>query len=320
MKPLGAHRRVPAAAGRAARVLLAALVLNPFLIARAEVSLHVLGIGQDTGYPQAGCFAPHCMDGWRGDRPRRPAVSLAVVDDEARRRYLFEATPDFPAQFYQLETLAPADRFELAGIFLTHAHMGHYTGLMYLGHEAIGASGVPVYAMPRMRGFLETNGPWSQLVAFGNIELRDLEDGRAVDLGALRVTPLRVPHRDEYSETVGFVIAGPEKRALFIPDIDKWEQWDRVLEDVLASVDYAFLDATFYADGELPGRDMSRIPHPFVVETMARLRAVPARERGKVWFIHMNHTNPVLWDDTPESAAVRAAGFRLAREGMRFGL
>ena len=260
------------------------------------------------------------MPGWTGEKPRQSAVSLAVVDHAAKRRYLFEATPDFPAQYYRLEQLAPSSGFELSGIFLTHAHMGHYTGLMYLGHEAIGASSVPVYVMPRMKQYLETNGPWSQLVSFKNVNLRMLTHEKPVDLGALQVTPVLVPHRDEYSETVGYFIAGPSKRALFIPDINKWEIWDRELADVLKSVDLAFLDASFFADGELPGRDMSKIPHPFVTETMELLGDLPAEERQKVWFIHMNHTNPVLWDDTPESRAVRDAGFNLSREGLRFGL
>ncbi len=290
------------------------------VLADEGVTLHVLGIGQDTGYPQAGCFRPHCMPGWTGEKPRQSAVSLAVVDHAAKRRYLFEATPDFPAQYYRLEQLAPSSGFELSGIFLTHAHMGHYTGLMYLGHEAIGASSVPVYVMPRMKQYLETNGPWSQLVSFKNVNLRMLTHEKPVDLGALQVTPVLVPHRDEYSETVGYFIAGPSKRALFIPDINKWEIWDRELADVLKSVDLAFLDASFFADGELPGRDMSKIPHPFVTETMELLGDLPAEERQKVWFIHMNHTNPVLWDDTPESRAVRDAGFNLSREGLRFGL
>ncbi len=303
------------------RALFAALLLAlASFSASAQVTLHVLGIGQDAGYPQAGCFKPHCMPGWEGEKPRRPAVSLAVVDEAARSRYLFEATPDFPRQYFELEKLAPSDAYTLDGIFLTHAHIGHYAGLMFLGHEAMGASEVPVYAMPRMQAYLETNGPWSQLVDFRNIVLKPLRHEAPVTLGALTVTPLRVPHRDEFSETVGYVIDGAEKSALFIPDIDKWELWDRDLEAMVRSVDFAFLDASFYADGELPGRDMSKIPHPFITETMARLQHLPEAERAKVWFIHMNHTNPTLWDRSPESRAVREAGFNLAREGQSFGL
>ena len=70
-----------------------------------------------------------------------------------------------------------------------------------------------------------------------------------------------IPHRDEYSETVGFVIRGPDRSALFLPDIDKWDRWERKIADVLADADVAYLDGTFFADGELLGRDMSKIPH-----------------------------------------------------------
>lgn len=286
----------------------------------APLSLHILGVGQDAGYPQAGCLAPHCMPGWVGDKPRRPTVALAVVDRRAGKRFLFEATPDFPAQLYAAAQLGPASHPPFDGIFLTHAHIGHYAGLMYLGREVMGASRVPVYAMPRMQSFLENNGPWSQLVALNNIEIRALANKTPVSLGDLTVTPLLVPHRDEFSETVGHQIAGPSASAVFIPDIDKWETWDQDLALLVQSVDYAFLDASFYADGELPGRDMSKIPHPFITDTMARLAGLPTAERNKVWFIHMNHTNPALWDDTPASAAIRAAGFNIAHEGLGFPL
>lgn len=301
------------------RLLLLSVSLLWAPMALCQVTLHVLGVGQDAGYPQAGCFAPHCMAGWQNERPHQNAVSLGVVDHAGNKRYLFEATPDFPAQYYDLAQIAPA-AVTLNGIFLTHAHIGHYSGLMYLGREAMGAAGVPVYAMPRMAAFLSTNGPWSQLVKYNNIAIRPLQDRQPAVLGALTVTPVLVPHRDEYSETVGFYIAGPQKRALFIPDIDKWARWSESLVDVVRTVDYAFLDATFFADGELPGRDMSRIPHPFIQETMALMVDQPAAERAKIWFIHMNHTNPALWDDTPESEAIRDAGFNIARQGLAFDL
>jgi pyrroloquinoline quinone biosynthesis protein B len=260
------------------------------------------------------------MPGWTGEKPRRPAVSLAVIDAASKRRFLFEATPDFPRQYFELHRISPGERFTLDGVFLTHAHIGHYAGLMFLGHEAMGASEVPVYVMPRMKRYLESNGPWSQLVDFRNIRLHEMADATPEDFGTLKVTPLRVPHRDEFSETVGFRIAGPNRSALFIPDIDKWERWQTPLAEALRAVDYALLDASFFADGELPGRDMSRIPHPFVVETMDLLRDLPAAERRKVWFIHMNHTNPILWDDTPQARQVRDAGFNIAREGLELGL
>lgn len=282
--------------------------------------LYVLGVTQDAGYPQIGCYETHCLPAWKNPALRRGAASLALIDPASDRTYVFDASPNFPEQLYMLDNEAPSDRYDLAGIFLTHAHIGHYTGLMHLGHEAKGASSVPVYAMPRMREYLENNGPWSQLVDYKNILLKPLEDGVSTSLGSLKVTPFLVPHRDEYSETVGYRIDGPNKSAIFIPDINKWVDWETNLAELLQTVDYALLDATFYGDGELGTRDMSQIPHPFVVETMELLQDLPDQQRNKVWFIHLNHTNPLLNPESEESRNVRAKGFNIAVEGFRFTL
>lgn len=282
--------------------------------------LYLLGVTQDAGYPQSGCYEPHCTPGWRDPRLRRGAVSLALIDPSAGAKFLFEATPDFPAQLYDLEREAPSERFRLGGIFLTHAHIGHYAGLMFLGHEAMSAAAVPVYAMPRMTEYLRRNGPWSQLVEYQNIVLEPLRDGESVNLGGIIVTPFLVPHRDEYSETVGFSITGPAKTAVFIPDVDKWSAWDTGLAALVRSVDYALIDATFFADGELPGRDMSKVRHPFAIESMAALDELSRSERKKVWFIHMNHTNPLLDPDSKQSQLVRSQGFNIAIEETRLDL
>lgn len=244
---------------------------------------------------------------------------IAIVDAKAKEAWLVDATPDFPAQLHRLQTHLPGVR--LAGIFLTHAHIGHYTGLMHLGREVMGAQSVPVYAMPRMRQFLENNGPWSQLVALKNIELRSLQPGSTVTLNErLRITPVPVPHRDEFSETVGFRIEGPQKSLLFIPDIDKWERWERSIEDAIRQTDYALLDGTFYQNGEIPGRDMREIPHPFIAESMQRFAPLPAMERAKIRFIHFNHTNPVLLEEGDAKHEVLKKGFGVCEEGDKFDL
>lgn len=289
--------------------------------AEGNVYLQILGIAQDAGYPQANCYQPHCMRAWEIPENRRLASSIAVVDTTAKTKYLFDATPDIREQLFRLHKAAPDNEYLLSGVFLTHAHMGHYTGLMHYGHEAIGAKGVPVYAMPLMAEFLSTNGPWDQLVRFKNIELRRLADDVPVELNAqLAVTPILVPHRREYSETVGYRIDGANKSALFIPDIDKWTDWQIDIRDLIRSVDYALLDATFFADGELPGRDMSKIKHPFVAESMDFFDALTDEEKSRVIFIHMNHTNPLLIDGSPAQSEVIRRGFRFAHEGMRLDL
>ena len=283
--------------------------------------LYVLGEAQDAGRPQAGCYQTHCMKAFESVEQRRYATSLALVLPESKKDYLFEATPDIKYQLYELHGLTNHLQHHLAGIFLTHAHIGHYVGLMNLGREVMGTSGMPVYVMPKMQQFLTDNGPWSQLVALENIQLRGMKAQQAVTLDeGIEVTPLRVPHRDEYSETVGYVIAGPNKKALFIPDIDKWERWSLDLLEQVEAVDYALLDATFYAQGELPGRDMNEIPHPLVTDTMERLKDSPEATRAKVYFIHMNHTNPLLDEHSEATKTVLSNGFNIARRGMMLEL
>ena len=282
--------------------------------------LFVLGVTQDAGFPQAGCYKPHCLPGWQDSALRQGAVSLALIDPGANKKYMFEATPNLPEQLFNLELEAPSDRYDLAGVFLTHAHIGHYAGLMFFGQEVMSTSNIPVFAMPKMRQFLTENGPWSQLVDYKNIALQPLKNKVVEKLGQLNVTPFLVPHRDEFSETVGYKIQGPNKTAIFIPDINKWDQWQTDITELVKTVDYALLDAAFFADGELPGRDMSKIPHPFVTETMQRLKSLSKEDRNKVWFIHMNHTNPILNPDSSESREVRSKGFNIARQGSRLAL
>jgi pyrroloquinoline quinone biosynthesis protein B len=259
--------------------------------------LVVLGIAQDAGIPHLSCGQNICAAIRAGKRRPEKVSSLGLVDRASGRAYLFDATPDFVAQVHALTGGRPPD-----GIFLTHAHIGHYTGLMYLGRESIGARAVPVYATDRMLEYLDTNGPWSQLTALGNIERRPLAHDRPLAMpDGIRVTAFRVPHRDEFSDTVGYRIEGPRRSAIFIPDIDRWEKWDRPIRDLADTVDFAFLDGTFASPSEV-NRNIEEIPHPMMSRTRELLRGV----RAKIWFIHINHTNAEI--DAPD----------VVREGQTF--
>lgn len=248
-------------------------------------------------------------------------VSLGLVDPIATATYLIEATPDMPLQLKQLKAAAPWSSETTDGVFLTHAHIGHYTGLMYLGKEAINADQQPVYVMPAMDTFLRKNGPWSQLVSNKNITLKPLKNNLPVKLTPqLQMIPFTVPHRDEYSETVGYTIIGPSKKVLFIPDIDKWEKWSSDIIAEVAKVDLAFLDGTFYDAQEINNRDISQIPHPFITESMAKFEGLSAAEKSKIHFIHFNHTNAVLDENSEATKAVLASGLQIARQGQIFEL
>ena len=278
----------------------------------------VLGIAQDAGFPQADCDKEHCRQYWNGTVDKRLVVSLGLTDAATGQNWIFEATPDFPEQLHALKTESGIDN--LSGIFLTHAHIGHYTGLMYLGRESMGASNIPVYAMPQMSGFLNANGPWSQLVSQQNIAVNRLTADSTVKLtDHVSVTPFLVPHRDEFSETVGYRIESAVKKVLFMPDIDKWHVWDKNISEQIRAVDAALLDATFFSADELPGRNMAEIPHPYVEESLEQFSDLPASEKEKIIFIHFNHTNPLILD-SPEREYVEKLGYRVASEGDMISL
>lgn len=261
-----------------------------------SVEAILLGTAQDGGLPQAGCDCDNCRQARSDPAKRQWVVCLGLVDHAARQSWLIDATPDFREQVHALHEHAPD--CPLAGILLTHAHIGHYAGLIHLGRESWNTRGLPLYASARMAGFLQANAPWSQLVALGNIHLHVLTPHRELQLSlGLSLTPLSVPHRDEYSDTLAFVARGTVqgdaksygRQLFYCPDIDAWDQWDRDLTKFVSGMDVALLDGTFFNGQELPGRDISQIPHPLATDTAERLAGVDCDVR----LIHLNHTNPL---------------------------
>ena len=277
----------------------------------------VLGIAQDGGAPHAGCEKSCCIELWDSGKKEKVS-SIGIVNPLTKQSWLFDATPDFPSQY---RILTENHNTELVGIFLTHAHMGHYTGLLHLGREVMGKKNVPVYVMSRMKRFLETNGPWNQLVTLKNINLKLIENNKDIKIGEqLFIEPFLVPHRDEYSETVGYRIIGKEKSLAFIPDIDKWEKWHGSIFQLALNTDILLLDGTFYSQNEIPHRNMAEIPHPFIIESMETLSELNSENRSKIHFIHFNHSNPAIKDNSPAYHTIKSKRFNLAREGDRFNL
>ena len=287
-------------------------------VCHAQVVVHVLGTAQDAGRPQAGCVMSCCVNDHGQPMPHEPVVSLGVVGGAKAPAVLVEATPDLTQQWNVLTSLhagvAPKN------ILITHAHMGHYTGLMFLGREAMNSHSVQVHGSARLCAFLAMDQPLKQLVDLQNIWPQTLVPGDFLLFDTFRVSALSVPHRDEVSDTYAYLIIGPQKTLLFVPDIDKWNHWTLSLDSLLDHVDYALLDATFYSAKELPGRNMDEIPHPFVIETMQKAKHWDAEKRAKVHLIHYNHSNPLLDPKSEESQAVLAFGFGLCRTGDTFAL
>ena len=291
------------------------LIISFFLIAfqaqsQTDYDIKILGVVQDGGLPHLGSNKLCCDE----TQSKRYVTSLMLINNKNNYSYLFDASPDINEQ---LNFMGDRIKKDLKGIFLTHAHIGHYTGLMYFGREALNSKSINVYAMPRMKKFLENNGPWSQLVSLENILITELNNNSKISVDAnVIIQPFEVPHRPEFSETVGYKIYGPNKKALFIPDIDKWYLWDKSIIDEIKKVDYALVDATFYDSKEVNYRDISEIPHPFVIESMELFDSLNEKEKNKIYFIHLNHTNPLLDKESDQYKYVISKGYNVAQEGL----
>ena len=275
----------------------------------------VLGVAQDAGYPQITCKEECCQRVYKIPEHKRLVSSIAMIDPISNESWVFDATPDFTQQTKMLSNHLNEKQLP-DGVFLTHGHIGHYTGLMFLGREAMNAQNVSVYTMPRMKDYLSTNGPWNQLIKLNNITLEPIYRDSTIILNKrISITPIEVPHRDEFTETVGFIIKNQNKKALFIPDIDKWNKWDKNVIDYIKEVDIALLDATFFKNGEID-RDMNEVPHPFVEESMNLFSNLSKDDKNKIYFIHFNHTNPLLIDGSEAEKLVKQKGFNTAKQEM----
>jgi pyrroloquinoline quinone biosynthesis protein B len=276
-----------------------------------EMELVLLGLAQDGGVPQAGCNCAQCAKAHRDPTHQQWVVSLGIVDRASQASWMIDATPDFREQLHYLSTVAP--ECALKGIWLTHAHMGHYTGLLQVGKEAMGANELPVYATPSVCAFLQANEPWASMCRDRHIALSPIECDVPYPLAGGHIMAMAVPHRAEFSDTVAFSLSGPARRLFYCPDIDRWEQWQHDVREVVAAHDVSLVDGSFFAEGEL-ARDMSLIPHPLVTDTVQRLHGL----RDKVWFFHLNHTNPLLNEHSDQRRWLRERGFDVAATGMRW--
>ncbi len=300
-------------------ILVVLFILPNQLSGQDDPYIIALGITQDGGYPHMGCDKECCRLAWENPSISRYVVSLALVDPISQQWYLFEATPDIKQQLYMFRQLTSAEYSYLPrAIFVSHAHIGHYTGLMQFGKEVMNTSGITVYALPRMKNFIENNGPWDQLVRLRNVVTVEITDGSEMTLSEkISVKTFSVPHRDEYSETAGYKISTGRRDYLFIPDIDKWTKWDKNITEMVKSVDIAFLDGTFFSDGELKGRNMESIPHPFITETISYFASEKPETKRKIHFIHFNHSNPALFNEDTRDL-IRREGFELTEQWKKY--
>ncbi|MFC2168695.1 MBL fold metallo-hydrolase [Acidobacteriota bacterium] len=290
-----------------------------------DIMVKVLGTAQDGGIPQIGCYCPNCRRARKDPRFSRLISSLGLLDLKNNKAFIIDTTPDLRIQYDQIHErlgrIKTGTKNVPDGILLTHAHIGHYPGLMFYGYESLSTQNLPVYCTGKMGEFLSNNGPWDQLVRLNNISLEVVYPLKKVDLTEnISIIPFLVPHRDEYSDTLGFKILGPHKTLLYIPDIQSWDGWNRSINEEVEQTDIAILDGTFFSPEELPGRDLTKIGHPFITTSLNLLKDTLHSGKSDVFFTHLNHTNLALDPGGKERKSVLEAGCGIASEGMEFFL
>lgn len=268
-----------------------------------RVKAKILGSAQDGGVPHLGCSCDRCSAARADPSKRRSAASLKLTEGGDGVNYLIDVSPDIRHQI--------GDEF-IDGIFLSHAHLGHVTGLLYLGKESFNADEVPVHVSPTVAEFLRENPPYRLLIDRDNIDLQEYETGSPVNVHGLVVRPVQVPNEGYVTtDTTAFVIDSGAKTLFYMTDAD--EMTEEVVERV-RDADVAVIDGCFWSREELERYE--EVPHPPIQESMDALEDVDT----EIYFTHLNHTNPVLEEDSAERAEVEERGFHVAEDGMTIDL
>jgi pyrroloquinoline quinone biosynthesis protein B len=282
-----------------------------------DIIIKVLGTAQDGGYPQPNCDCKNCTNAINNkDLVRNPA-SIGILDIENKSSYLIDPTFRLFEQLNMLNKTAAENNFpkdHIKGIFITHAHMGHYPGLLFFGKEVIDSNNLAVYTSKTLEKFLNENQPWKLLIDNKNIDIKSFEFENEINLsGNLKIIPIEIPHRQELSDTAGFIIEGKQKSGFYLPDIDSWKTFYDKFNEISIKADLLFIDGTFYSNEELMeirGRNIKDVPHPPIKETINLLKnGVLKQNNSKIYFTHFNHTNKILDNDFKDDLKIEGIDF-----------
>lgn len=268
----------------------------------SKILIKVLGTAQDGGYPQPACSCPNCKAAIYDKSLIRLPASLAILDINNKKSYIIDPTPHFPEQLQSLNETAQKYNFpenHLHGVFLTHAHIGHYTGLIYFGKEAINYNKLNVYTTRLMKDFLLKNQPWQSLIENKNINITLFEFNKNIEkINNFLVKAIKVPHRAEYTDTASFLIKGKNKTLYYLPDIDSWGNFRKKFNKITSKSDFLLIDGTFFQYSELAkyrNRNIKNVPHPPIKKTINELKKGKLKlNNSKLFFTHFNHTNKAL--------------------------
>ena len=271
--------------------------------------IKLLGNAQDAGRPQIGCTQKCCTDARKNSRLSRMPVSLGL---QGETYGLVEATKSIGDQ---LSLMGNAMIDEL---WLTHAHLGHIEGLGQFGREALNSKNIKLRCSDSVVDYTMNHPIWKKLIERGNLTFAKFKSENII--------PIEVPHRARDFDTHAILFKGQSNNIFFLPDHDTWEStldfvgYDNPRE-WFSSLDASIilLDGTFWDSNELKGRIQADVPHPPVSET---LDLIGRREDGdpRIIFIHLNHTNPLHYPNSPEYQKLSDLGWEVGEEGTEFKL
>jgi len=286
------------------------------------VSVTILGTAQDGGIPQAGCSCQRCLDAHRDLKLRKYPVSLGILGVDGTK-HIIEITKNLSEQLV-IWTPEKNDLFIPETVSITHLHLGHIEGIGQLGKPVMGLREVDVYLSPKNKDVFDNRSDIVLMEDEGNIRTHsknfyhpfEPKDGCGFSLQFIPI-----PHRSELGDNAAIIIKVEGKSILFMPDQDSWSDTldyhsKENIRDFLKmfDIDEALIDGTFWSMDELPRRDISKIPHPTIQETIQLL----GRKREgdpEISFLHLNHSNPVNDLGSEQRKVVEENGWKISEIG-----
>jgi pyrroloquinoline quinone biosynthesis protein B len=301
--------------------------------------MHVvlLGTAAGGGFPQWNCWCPTCRSGRSQPHRAIPRTqSSAAVSADGERWFLLNASPDVRAQLACLPGLRPAGlrHVPVEGIVITDAELDHTLGIVLLRE----ARSLQLYLTGAVQSILQEDSRLLPVTrAFAEVNVTPLTLGKRTPLQyrdgktcRLWVEPIEVPagpprfaSTPAKGHTVGLIIGDEATggRCAFVPGCGELSP---SLLDKLEQTDLLLFDGTFWSDRELielgisdrTARDMDHLPVSGPDGSLARLSAIDTRRV----YTHINNSNPMLLEDSPERTAVEQAGILVGADGMSFTL
>ncbi|MDF2976598.1 MAG: coenzyme biosynthesis protein [Actinomycetospora sp.] len=292
--------------------------------------LRVLGAGAGGGFPQWNCGCPGCRAVRDGSRPATPRTQSSVaVSADRTTWFLLNASPDLRAQIDACPDLWPRSGRDspIAAVLLTDAELDHTMGLLLLREGpgiTLHATDASFATLTDGTGFLPT------LERYTQVERRRVIPGETVALGgSLAYRAFDVPTVkkarfgggvEDEGRVIGYRLTDTAtgRSAVYLPGV---QEVTPAVHEELADADVVLVDGTTWTDDEMirlglaskTARDMGHLAVDGPGGSLAVLAGLPARRRI---YVHINNTNPMLLEDSPEHAAVTALGVEIGVDGL----